>query len=237
MVGKPGHLVTLLSDIASMAGQPISLWFARTGSVRRIPLCIAQVDSPRFAEIAQRSQEQAGACYRRNGYALVRLPPKTCRRHLTILPGLWMRVSQIICSRTKPLPPRVIFSSRSSCRARFASRTPRSLSGRPHDSSAHLRRKPMPSSRWKSTASMSSAGACPIRAAASWCRLFRPMATNPSISISAAGGLILAKGKIQNRARTTMVLARIDFGGAPHRNPGRRRDRLPAYASLSRGGR
>lgn len=29
----------------------------------------------------------------------------------------------------------------------------------------------------------------------------------------------LAKGKFQNRARTTMVLARIDIGGAPHRNP------------------
>ncbi len=33
------------------------------------------------------------------------------------------------------------------------------------------------------------------------------------------GRINLAKGKIQNRARTTMVLARIDFGGAPHRNP------------------
>ena len=29
----------------------------------------------------------------------------------------------------------------------------------------------------------------------------------------------LAKGKFQNRARTTTVLARIDIGGAPHRNP------------------
>jgi hypothetical protein len=29
----------------------------------------------------------------------------------------------------------------------------------------------------------------------------------------------LAKGKIQNRVRKTIVLARIDFGGAPHRNP------------------
>ncbi|MGE7468629.1 DUF6978 family protein [Bosea sp. NPDC003192] len=29
----------------------------------------------------------------------------------------------------------------------------------------------------------------------------------------------LAKGKFQNRARTTMVLARVDIGGAPHRNP------------------
>jgi len=29
----------------------------------------------------------------------------------------------------------------------------------------------------------------------------------------------LAKGKVQNRARTTMVLARIDFGGTAHRNP------------------
>jgi hypothetical protein len=29
----------------------------------------------------------------------------------------------------------------------------------------------------------------------------------------------LTKGKIQNRARNVVVLARIDFGGAPHRNP------------------
>ncbi|MDP3960870.1 MAG: hypothetical protein Q8Q26_12575 [Pseudorhodobacter sp.] len=33
------------------------------------------------------------------------------------------------------------------------------------------------------------------------------------------GRINLAKGKIQKRARTTVVLARIDFGGAPHRNP------------------
>ena len=29
----------------------------------------------------------------------------------------------------------------------------------------------------------------------------------------------LAKGKFQNRARGTIVLARVDIGGAPHRNP------------------
>ena len=29
----------------------------------------------------------------------------------------------------------------------------------------------------------------------------------------------LAKGKYQNRARHVVILARIDFGGAPHRNP------------------
>ncbi|MGL4728485.1 MAG: DUF6978 family protein [Bosea sp. (in: a-proteobacteria)] len=33
------------------------------------------------------------------------------------------------------------------------------------------------------------------------------------------GRINLSKGKIQNRARSTIVLARIDFGGAPHRNP------------------
>jgi hypothetical protein len=31
--------------------------------------------------------------------------------------------------------------------------------------------------------------------------------------------LNLAKGTLQNRARTVFILARIDFGGAPHRNP------------------
>ena len=29
----------------------------------------------------------------------------------------------------------------------------------------------------------------------------------------------IAKGTYQNRARTVQVLARLDFGGAPHRNP------------------
>lgn len=29
----------------------------------------------------------------------------------------------------------------------------------------------------------------------------------------------LSKGKFQNRARTTIVLVRVDIGGAPHRNP------------------
>lgn len=33
------------------------------------------------------------------------------------------------------------------------------------------------------------------------------------------GRLNLAKGTMQNRARTAAVLARIDVGGAPHRNP------------------
>ncbi len=29
----------------------------------------------------------------------------------------------------------------------------------------------------------------------------------------------LAKGTFQNRARTAIILARLDFGGSPHRNP------------------
>ena len=29
----------------------------------------------------------------------------------------------------------------------------------------------------------------------------------------------MAKGTYQNRARKTLVLARLDFGGQPHRNP------------------
>lgn len=29
----------------------------------------------------------------------------------------------------------------------------------------------------------------------------------------------ISKGKYQNRARNTVILARLDFGGAPHRNP------------------
>jgi hypothetical protein len=33
------------------------------------------------------------------------------------------------------------------------------------------------------------------------------------------GTISLAKNKFQNRARRTIVLARIDIGGAPHRNP------------------
>jgi len=33
------------------------------------------------------------------------------------------------------------------------------------------------------------------------------------------GRLNLAKGHYQNRARQAVILARLDFGGAPHRNP------------------
>jgi hypothetical protein len=33
------------------------------------------------------------------------------------------------------------------------------------------------------------------------------------------GRINLAKGKFQNRARTIVILARVDIGGAPHRNP------------------
>jgi len=33
------------------------------------------------------------------------------------------------------------------------------------------------------------------------------------------GRINMHKGTYQNRARNTIVLARLDFGGAPHRNP------------------
>lgn len=33
------------------------------------------------------------------------------------------------------------------------------------------------------------------------------------------GRIDLAKGTYQNRARTVVILARLDFGGRPHRNP------------------
>lgn len=33
------------------------------------------------------------------------------------------------------------------------------------------------------------------------------------------GGINLKKGRYQNRGRKTIILARIDFEGAPHRNP------------------
>jgi len=33
------------------------------------------------------------------------------------------------------------------------------------------------------------------------------------------GGIDLAKGTYQNRGRQVVILARLDFGGAPHRNP------------------
>ncbi|NNM88561.1 MAG: hypothetical protein HKL95_08590 [Phycisphaerae bacterium] len=32
-------------------------------------------------------------------------------------------------------------------------------------------------------------------------------------------GIVLAKGRHQNRARNVVVLLRLDFGGSPHRNP------------------
>jgi len=31
--------------------------------------------------------------------------------------------------------------------------------------------------------------------------------------------IVVAKGSLQNRARQTIILARLDFGGQPHRNP------------------
>jgi len=31
--------------------------------------------------------------------------------------------------------------------------------------------------------------------------------------------IVIAKGSLQNRARQTILLARLDFGGQPHRNP------------------
>ncbi len=34
-----------------------------------------------------------------------------------------------------------------------------------------------------------------------------------------SGRINLAKGTYQTRARSTVILARLDFGGAPHRNP------------------
>ena len=33
------------------------------------------------------------------------------------------------------------------------------------------------------------------------------------------GTMILAKGRYQTRTRKTIILARLDFGGSPHRNP------------------
>ncbi|MFH1118037.1 MAG: hypothetical protein V1792_29300 [Pseudomonadota bacterium] len=33
------------------------------------------------------------------------------------------------------------------------------------------------------------------------------------------GRIDLSKGTYQNRARQTVILVRIDFGGGPHRNP------------------
>lgn len=41
---------------------------------------------------------------------------------------------------------------------------------------------------------------------------------NFSLDIS-RGRIDLLKGKYQNRARQVIVLARLDFGGQPHRNP------------------
>lgn len=36
--------------------------------------------------------------------------------------------------------------------------------------------------------------------------------------------IVLQRGKYQLRARNTIILARLDFGGPPHRNPGENRD-------------
>ena len=46
------------------------------------------------------------------------------------------------------------------------------------------------------------------------------------------GRIDLSKGTYQNRGRQVVVLARLDFGGAPHRNPRRRGDRITSPAPL-----
>ena len=48
------------------------------------------------------------------------------------------------------------------------------------------------------------------------------------------GRMNLAKGTMQNRARTTAVLARIDVGGAPHRNPDGEEPRAPTFIYIEK---
>lgn len=60
---------------------------------------------------------------------------------------------------------------------------------------------------------------------------YPPPGTSISVPLTSADGresflldvyrakIALAKGTYQNRARQVVILARLDFGGAPHRNP------------------
>ena len=47
-------------------------------------------------------------------------------------------------------------------------------------------------------------------------------------------GIKLTKGTYQNRARGVVILARLDFGGAPHRNPDTRRLSVRTFTFIAR---
>ncbi|MDO8585480.1 MAG: hypothetical protein Q7T82_00390 [Armatimonadota bacterium] len=58
---------------------------------------------------------------------------------------------------------------------------------------------------------------------APWGRICVPLVSRDRresflLDVSRSGKIVL-KGKYQNRARHTLILARYDFGGGPHRNP------------------
>jgi hypothetical protein len=47
--------------------------------------------------------------------------------------------------------------------------------------------------------------------------------------------IVLTKGTYQNRARGVAILARLDFGGAPHRNPMIKRSRVRICTCIAKG--
>lgn len=57
------------------------------------------------------------------------------------------------------------------------------------------------------------------QAGISHCPSFPATDASHSILTSGEGGIDLRKGTYQNRARQVIILVRLDFGGAPHRNP------------------
>ena len=76
-------------------------------------------------------------------------------------------------------------------------------------------------SRWRSVGSTRLSGIHPERSDGQVTVLCWSRSTGGKRSFSTCDGLEinLTKGTYQNRGRQVVVLARLDFGGAPHRNP------------------
>ena len=80
-------------------------------------------------------------------------------------------------------------------------------------------RKPKPFWCWRSVGSTRLNGITRISVDASWFHLTSTDGRESFLLDVRRARIDLAKGTYQNRGRQVVVLARLDFGGGPHRNP------------------
>ena len=73
--------------------------------------------------------------------------------------------------------------------------------------------------QWRNAAWTTLSGTILFGVNESWCLWFRWMGESDFRLICGERELNFYKGTYQNRGRQTVILARLDFGGAPHRNP------------------